>query len=516
VNDRTRYALAWTGIVGLALLIRALPLCAARPYVAYVDEGNYLHPAFEIIRSGDWDQNAYLYPQLPTLGAAAAMHVADWIWRAFHGRSLATEVPKDVAIYDELEPFAFLLAGRITVLILSLGIVVLTGVLAGRLAGRTAAVAAAFLAALAPALVLRSSVATVDPWATLFVLAALVFVDVSRSSRRPGLAALGAGAMAGCAFASKYPAVLVIVAVIVTILADTLPRNTKLQRVFLALAGLAVAAPIAMPALVLHGRDVLEAIGEQGRQYSGLVSPALWTQAFVRAEWDHPYDHPELGTGFVVLAAGGLLLGLRTRRIAPTVWGWCALVVVSLGLYGTRSFQPFRNLLPIVPVACIAVSLIYVRLGDLLGRPRLVAVAGLLCALTVFGVPLALFARDRARLVDTRVQAIDWLAANSRPGDRGIVVRELGILRQEIRRLPAWVGPRWSLLAGEALATHRPRWLICGVRQRVDGDGTEVTELPVVRRDYSVRFRAGTRALPADRGGWRGNDVAVYVLERNP
>ncbi len=517
MKKRARRALAWAGILAAALAVRALPLGAAKPYMSYVDEGNYLHPAFAILRSGDWDQPAFLYPQLPIFGAAAAMHVADGLSRALGGRSLRAEVPRDVQIYDELEPFEFLLAARLAVLAVSLGIVILTGVLASRMAGPEAGLAAGLLAALVPALVVRSAYATVDPWATFFALGTLILTDVSRTSRRPGLASLGAGALAGLAFASKYPAGLVILSFMVTTILAGLPAKEKSRRVLLALSGLVVGAVVAMPALVAHPRAVFDAIVQQGTQYSELASPALWRQALVRAEWDVPYDRPELGPAFVLFATGGLLLGLRTKEIAPAIRGWWAWIGVAAALYGTRSFQPFRNMLPLVPPACVGVSLLYVRWSALSKRPRLVALAGVVWVLASFGVPVAIQSVARARLVDSRVAAIDWLAGHSRPGETGIVVRELGVLRQEIRRVPAWVGPRWARMAPDAIATHEPRWVVAGVSAGAGAVDGQLLDHPEIRDEYVVRFRAGRRATPSDPGGWRGNDEMVCVLERkNP
>ncbi len=514
MTKRLQALFAAAGIGVLALLVRILPLWSGAPYIAYVDEGNYLHPAFEALRNSQWHPSSYLYPQLPIVGAVAAMEITDRAFRAFRGRSLSEEVPNVLELYDEMEPFEFLLAARIVVVGLSLATVVLTGLLARRLGGSRAGLAAAALAALAPALVLRSSTATVDPWATLFVTAALLLTDVSRTSGRAGLASFGAGAMAACAFASKYPAVLVFVAFVVTTLVDAFPVRERMRRLLLALAGLVCAAPVAMPALLMHSQEVLEGIAEQGRQYARLTSPSLLHQVFVRAEWDHPYEHPEMGIAFVLFAAAGLALGLKSKRTAPTVCGWIAFAAVSLALFGSRPFQPFRNLLPLVPLACVGASLFYLALSERLRRPRMVAAAGLLWIAVAFGFPIIRFDLDRARQVDSRVQALDWLAAHGTPGDTGIAIRELGILRQELRRLPVWTGPRWSRLTTEAVATHRPRWLIAGWMDRTDDRTAQVLEDPFIQATYAVRFRAGNRPTPADRGSWRGNDQFVYVLER--
>ena len=59
--------------------------------------------------------------------AATAMKLVNRVSKTFYGRDLSAEVPKTPEIYDELEPFAFLLTARLVVLGVSLASVVLTG-----------------------------------------------------------------------------------------------------------------------------------------------------------------------------------------------------------------------------------------------------------------------------------------------------------------------------------------------------------------------------------------------------
>ncbi len=479
----------------LGFALRAPPLTAARPYIAYIDEGNFLHPAFRLVKKGGWDPELYVYPQFPIVAVVAAARAVDPLYRAVRGRSLRDRIPDKSEIYDELEPFALLLIARCLSLALGLGTVALTGLLATRLAGPRAGAAAALLTAVVPALVLRGSVATVDGYATVFVLACLYFTDLTRTWHRAGLASFLAGAMAGAAFASKYPSVLVLIAFGVSTLVLPIAWRERLRRLCLSGLGLLVGAALAMPALLHHSGEVFGAIAFQSRAYAEFTSPPLWKQAFFRAEWDFLYKRAELGFVFVVLAVWGLVLGLRDRKIAATLWGWCAFAASGLVLYGTRSFQPFRNLMPLVPVACVAVALLFVRIRERTRRPLAVDALALAWVLLAFAVPLAGYAVSRYRLEDSRTQAINWLMTRVRPEDQVLVVHELAFLRQEVERLPAKTRVQWWDPAGPEIVANRPRFVVGGILQR--GDGLiDLAVYPPLGVDYELRFRVGSGPTP--------------------
>ncbi|MET0620349.1 MAG: glycosyltransferase family 39 protein, partial [Thermoanaerobaculia bacterium] len=250
--------------------IRAASLFSARPYIAYVDEGNLLHPVISLLRQGGWDPHWYLYPQFPIVAVAAVLRIWAPVYRLVHGRPLLQDLSPPPEIYDNLEPFDVLIAARAINLALEAAIIVLTGLFARRLAGPRAGVAATWLAALVPALAIRGAIAAVDPYATLFALVSLMLADRARTSPRPGLASLGAGLAAGCAFASKYPSVAVFIAFAVTTLVSTAGWIEKARRIALGLAGLIVGAAVAMPVLLSHPRDVFEAIRTQAALYAQL------------------------------------------------------------------------------------------------------------------------------------------------------------------------------------------------------------------------------------------------------
>lgn len=514
---RSRRTLPWLAVLLMAVAVRLPDVTAAMPYMNYVDDGNYLHPVAGMLRTGAWDPGWYLYPTLPLAAVAAAARLYGPVYAAEHGRPLRQDlIPPGGEYYDVLEPVELLLLARILCLLVSTGAVLLTGLLARRLAGDRAGLLAAFAAALVPALVIRGGIATVNPYAVFFALACLLFSDRLRTSSRPDREALAAGAMAGLAFASKYPAVLVSVAFAATVL---FLRGGWGERFRLwALGGLgAVAGMVAgMPPLLTDPRGVLGGVFQQGAFYEELPSPStFWQQTFHQAEWDLPYDHPELGWPFLLLGLAGLAAGAFMREVSGTVRAWWVYIAVALGLYTRYGYQPFRNLLPLVPLLCVGVALLAVRLRGRFPRPSWADAAGFVAIAALFGPPVTGYALERWRLQDSRQQAVDWLAAHAGPGDIVLVLKELAFLPGELARLEAKVVPRRLSAARAPLLKSVPRFAILG--EPITAQGRRVIG-PAFRRKvlarYQIRARFGEDATPPFSSWWRGNRQIVYVLER--
>jgi 4-amino-4-deoxy-L-arabinose transferase-like glycosyltransferase len=417
-------------------------------------------------------------------------------------------------VYDILEPFDVLLAGRIMSVLASMGTVVLTGVLAHSLAGPYAGAAAVSLAAVTPALVIRGTYATVDPYAAVFVVACLIVTDRSRTSLRPGLLSLLAGCFAGFAFASKYPEAIVSIAFGVTTLLQRIQWREKVRRIALAAMGLALGALVAMPALAGHPRGVYGDIQDQARSYAGLSTPSLWQQAVHRAEPDMPYMGSELGVVYLMLAAIGLAAALIDGRWTPTILGWLAFVAVSLILFGHYPYQPFRNLLPLVPLASIAVALLYVRVRQGLARPGWVDAVGYIALVWVCTVPMVSYAWERMHVVDTRTTTIDWLATNMRPDDTVVFVKELSFVNSELARLPKSPQVHWWRDAERTIIESQPRFIVTGVLQQENGTSINTATLPWITGRYALRLRLGESLTGSNPLWWRGNQEIIYIFER--
>jgi 4-amino-4-deoxy-L-arabinose transferase-like glycosyltransferase len=509
---RRTLVLSWLGVLAVAVALRAPDLVAARPYINYVDEGNFLHPVAAMLRTGGWDQRWYLYPSLPGTVVAAATRAVAPLYRATHdGESLRSRLPVGEDRYDVLEPFAFLLTARAMSLAASLGVVVLTGLFGARLLAPGWGVLAALLAAVAPPLVIRGALASVDPYATLATLASLYLTHRSRDAAAPGRYALAAGAAAGCAFAAKYPAALVLVAFAATTLLVRPGWREALRRLLLAGAGFVLGAIAAMPAIVRHPGEVAAAIVEQGRRYAAYTSPPLWRQALQRAEWDIAYDRPELGAVWLAAMAVGLALALRHRRLRATAGGWLAYAVASLGFLLMQSFQPFRNLLPLVPLGCLALVVLLAWLRERVRRPAWAVLAVALVGLAA--LPVAAHARQRWRTADSRTQAVDWLASHAAADQATVVLRELAFLPRELERIPGAVAERRWPPAAAAARSRRPRWIMTGVLGQAAGPEIDTATSPAITRRYELRARFGSQPTPYF-DWWRGNQQIVYVFER--
>lgn len=498
--------LPWLGVLMLAAALRAPSLTAARPYLSYVDEGHFLHASARMVRDRSWIPEAFNYPSLPIAAVAIA------------ARALDPAIPSAVrtksgAYYDVLEPFQLVLAGRVLSFLAGLGVVIFTGLLAQRVAGPRAGVLAAFSAALLPALVIRGGIATVDPFAAMFAVACLYCTERTRASGRP-LDALAAGAMAGLAFASKYPAILGALSFALTI---GLARRERFRLWACGAAGAVGAALLAMPALVLVPHQVVAGIQRQAALYANRTSIPLWRQAFERAEWDLPYDGPELGWIFLALAAAGLAVALRDRQIRPSALGWTLFAAASLILYTRQGYQPFRNLLPLLPIACVAVAVLFQKLP----RRRWADAAPFLLIAALFAPAVVGFARERSRLEDSRTQTIDWLSRRSVPAEPGqlvLVLDHLAFLQSELDRLPGSaveVHP-WETLQ-RRLGHRRAKYLVITRMDTLEGRpllGPE--DLAAIAERYVLRAEFGEDTPTPYPGRWHGNRQAIQIFERKP
>ena len=507
-------ALPWIVILLLAAAVRAPSLTAARPYMGYVDEGNYLHVSSRMIRDGRWIPDEFLYPSLPNTAVAAAAWIYDPIYRARNqGRPMASDVLSGHGgYYDVLEPFEILLLARILCFLAGLGVVLVTGLLARRVAGPRAGLLAAFTAALLPALVARGGIAMVDPYAIFFVVSCLFFTDRTRSSGRP-LDALLAGAMAGFAFASKYPAVLVSLAFALTVWLSRPAWRERLRLWTIGAAGAVAAALIAMPGLVTTPDRVLGGILRQSELYKELSSPPLWPQVVEQAEWDIPMRGPEVGWIFLLLVIAGLGVALRDRRTRPSAAGWALFLVVGLALYTRQSYTPFRNFLPFLPIGCVAVAILFERVK---AKVAWAHVAGFVLIAALFGPQVVRFALERARLEDSRVQTIDWLERHSRPRQTVLVLNDLAFMPSEIERLEGrdveihgWDRLRRRLLG------RRARYLV--ITQMNTREGKPMLDeewIGRIQELYEERALFGEHPTSPFAGHWHGNRQVIRVLER--
>ena len=356
---RRTYVLAFAVIVLSAGLVRALALPAALPYTSYIDEGFVLRPAAHMVADRTWDPGWYNYPSLLIELTAAGTAAYDVVGDDVRSGAEATAASAD---YNVTSPAELVVIGRLLVWLFAVGTVVVTLLLGTRLLGRRGGLVAGAIVALLPALVSRSAIVIVDTPATFFVMASILAATYLTTTRRPVAISVLAGALAGLAAASKYPAaaILVVPLVVIVTLPTTVRRRIVLAAASVAAAGLA--AVVAMPALVLRTAQIIAAIKRQSSIYATKASATSYVDELVRPV--------EVGPWLLAPAVIGLVVLVVRRRSRVVTLGWLAFFAATALVVAQSAFQPFRNVLPLVPFIAIAVAATIVEGARLIAGRR--------------------------------------------------------------------------------------------------------------------------------------------------
>jgi hypothetical protein len=505
----------WSLILFLATALRAAPIPARLPYLAYIDEGHVLHVVERFLVAGGWDTRNYVYPALPSYLIATLLHLVRGIsvitGHPIWSRATLIDYHDGTDLYDLVTP-AVIVTGRVVICIVSVITVWLTGLLARRIAGPRAGVMAGLFAALCPALALRGSIVIVDTVAALPALLTLLVAhrfQTAESGRAAGLVFIG-GLTSGLAFDSKYTIGAVFLSVVVAIALPEEAPARKLSLFAFAGLGLAVGAVVGMPAVIVRHRTILNVLRWDRTIYGALLSePGYWGQASLPEELGWP----------LLLAGGTGLLALTLRRgTRPIALGWLAFVSCLLLVLVPHTFQPFRNLVPVVPVWCVCAAVLLSgavtpghRWIDALGVFVAAAVAMSLLPGLRAGIA------DRIMRPDTRAQLVEWLARHTSGGDRVLVVQELAIARGELDRVPAMVRVVPWQHAVDVARSDRPRFVVGGSMDLTDAD-RPVWEEPerkwkawmASETTVAAFGRRPTRVAP---NFWRDNDELLFVLQ---
>jgi 4-amino-4-deoxy-L-arabinose transferase-like glycosyltransferase len=418
----------------------------------------------EILKAPRFDPGQFTYPPLTSYLIVAAAKVYSPIYRIAHGHGIRRDLPPDLEYhtelgdsYDLITPPEIIWLGRSVVAGLGVGIVILAGALGRRVAGARAGLFAMLFAALCPALVSRGSIAIIDVTAAFFAMLTLYFCMRLRDSAS-WRDALGCGIAAGLAFGGKYTVGIVFVAVVLTILA--LPRDAKLKALLgvAAIAGLIAGLFLGVPAAIFQPSKIVAELRAQAAFYQTIHSEQTY--------WGAAMSWLELGAPFVLAGIGGLgwMLFARTTRVVALTWFSFAILLLAILAWPT--FQPFRNVLALVPLLCVGAAFFFEHIwlrfgGDAASYRQLF----LRAALALFVLPLAWgsvsWIQARSSHTDSRVHAVDWLQRHSQSSGNVLAIRELAILPSEWARVPKVTVVPW-FQATKALGEQRFDYLVTG------------------------------------------------------
>ena len=500
------FAGALLAIVLAAIAVRAMPLRSGLPYTAYVDEHFTIRSAAGMIADRTWEPNTYNYPTLTmyaNVAASAVLHVLPGGGSVEDGARATVRQPYASNIFST----DLILGGRLAVLAFSGGIVLVSALLAARLRGRGAGIVAALLTATMPALVTRSAIVVVDTPATFFTTASLLCASYAQKARRAILWAAIAGAAAGLAAAAKYSAGVVILAALAVIaLSSGRSVGDRLRMAAASIAACAVAAVVGAPTLLLRTREVVDELNLQSDIYRSRTSTTYVHELFAGKE---------VGLLLVVVAVIGCLELLRSARTRPVVIGFLVLGVTVVAPFARYSYQPFRNVLPTLPVLAIAAAVGVVAIADAvrrlahLSRRAHVSVAGAI-SLALCGVMIAsgtqYFFGSRINIIDSRIHARQWLTDQVDRDDTVLVASELAFLPSELARIPGHVTVR-------SLTTTQSSVDAAGFNYVVVGDRRRATNWGKALNDRRILAEYGTRVTYIDPVSFRLRGQTIRVFD---
>jgi 4-amino-4-deoxy-L-arabinose transferase-like glycosyltransferase len=480
-------------ILAAAAALRAWPLASALPYLRYVDEGHTLRQVMRMLATGTWDPGWYRYPSL--LANATALLALP-----------LGPVPSPPAYYDLVQPAALIVIARLLVLGAAVATVAVVIGLGTCVADRRAGLAAGILAAALPALVSRSAIVIVDTPSALFATLALwLALDIPRRGAR---AAAWAGSAAGLALASKYPGGAVVAAVLLMALWTPAAWTERLRRAGAALAAFVVATVVGMPALLLRASGVAEGLRVQREAYASYAATPSYLAA---ALWPG-----EAGWPLVAPAVVGLALLAWAPRSRALVAGWLVFAALLLAPLVGYGFQPFRNMLPLLPFVCVAAGSALACLVPARWPAAVPLLAAAALTATMLRWDHDVLAWQTA-IVDSRSVVRAWLETNAVGGEEIVVVEELAILPTELARLrnvTVRVVP-WTQVP-DVLGRERAAWVVANGVPLPNVDAGRRTAWTAATAGRRVRLRAGHTPTPPGPNLWRGNDEAIVVYGAAP
>lgn len=380
------------------------------------DEPIFMITALRLLTEGTLNPGWFGHPGSTTIYLVAAIDAA------VAGSGIVTGRYADVGAFAHAayaDPAMLFVPARIAMALLGTLCVWLTFLLGKRLQGTATGLIGAGLLALNGLHIAWSQVIRTDIHAGAFMLACLLFSARSVQHRRL-IDYLLAGAFAGFATATKWPAGTVFVAVIGAFILAMRTGEERPPAKFMLAAAIAGLAAIfaASPFIFLDWQTVLANVsgevrsGHLGHTGSGSIDNLLYYLSDPIAG--------SMGYAGLLLALSGGVIAAARSPVAR--WTIIPATVAFLALICSQSVIWSRWVLPVMPMLCLFAAVAIVRLGTIAGRTfgtvrtefAVAAIAAAVALPTLTGA----FAQARERATDTRAQAASWAEAHIPAGSR--------------------------------------------------------------------------------------------------
>lgn len=403
-------------ILALGGALRVYGIDFGLPFLYNVDEPDFVNRAFNLLSNKSLNPHWFGHPGTVTIYCLAVL------FSVYSAVAVAVGHFADFAAVRavvRLDPSEFYLAGRLMIAAFGLGVVYLTFELAKRISSREVGYFAALLVAIAPLSVDLSRLIRTDIQVTFFILLVLLCClrIVERGQARDYIAA---GLSLGIAVATKYPAVIGCLPVILAAMLATKNRDESARSSFvlLLIAGAAsvTGAFLASPFLFIDIRTVLHDVAGEGRAEhlsatsEGFLSSLYWYVSEVLVA------NFTLAGLLLALIGATTLLRNRDRSGALLLLGF----IVPFWLFvSTLNLRWERWFMPVIPVIAIFCASGFVWLLEYLRKfPDVIArSAQATVLLGLLGISSVLIHADYVHAAelargDTRTEAGKWILAN--------------------------------------------------------------------------------------------------------
>jgi hypothetical protein len=263
-----------------------------------------------------------------------------------------------------------------------------------------------------------------------------------------------------------------------------------------------------MPSIILNLRGVLTAIREQAHFYLVLTNPPYWQSVTNSAE---------IGILSMFLAGLGLVLMIYQPRLRATALGWLAFSVVLILFLSQFRFQEIRNLVPLVPIGCISAGVLLSEVRRYQPKLGLGIVFLVMVCTGLFIAAVVPYLKERRALVDSRVQAVDWLASHVRQEERVLVMEELAILPRELGRIRSalTVAPLKEIVF--EMSSRPPQYVVFANLDHNDQvepeEGGVLREWTTDMEGVEQRVEFGTIPSPLKPYFWHTNDQKIVIVK---
>jgi 4-amino-4-deoxy-L-arabinose transferase-like glycosyltransferase len=405
-------------ILAVAAMLRFVGIGTGIPFNIGVDEPEIMDRAVRMMQTGDFNPHFFDYPGLYFYVQLVVACL----------RFLAGATAGEWTSLDQVTTADFYLWGRAVTALLGTLTVLLVYQIGMRWGTRHAALAAGLMAVM-PLHVRESHYVLTDVPATFFVTLALL-LTLRAAERERAIDFAWAGAAAGLAAGTKYPAVLALLLPLIAVWMTLGAKPSRLMASLAVLGGAAGAFLAVAPYTILD----LPAFLNGYAHLAGYYSP----KPLGEAAWVTYYKHLSRSMAWPasLLVLTGFVLGAVRAARGPGRVRWTVTVAFPLVYFYFLSGQTLvygRYLLPLLPFVCLLAAAGAVSGVSLLRRfdiPR-AARQAIIAAITIAAVlPPALqslnFMRDLTR-VSTVEQAYVWMLDNI-PKESSIVIETRALL----------------------------------------------------------------------------------------